>query len=118
VNEFDSVNDDAGDDWYRSPQDSDADKEQQGLLIPADSLSADALTGLIDEFVTRDGTDYGASEVSLDARIEQVRRQLAKGDVSVVFDLATQTANLVLTRELSRMNVINPDVINQAAEHD
>lgn len=105
MNNFGSDSDDAGDDWYRSPQDNDSDP--QGLLIPADSLSAEALTGLIDEFVTRDGTDYGASEVSLGARIEQVRRQLAKGDVSVVFDLATQTANLVLTRELSRMNVIN-----------
>jgi uncharacterized protein YheU (UPF0270 family) len=100
VNDFDD-----NDDWHRTPYENEA--EQQGLLIPADSISAEGLEGLIEEFVSRDGTDYGASEVSFATRIEQVRKQIARGEVSVVFDIATQTANLVLTRELSRMNLIN-----------
>jgi uncharacterized protein YheU (UPF0270 family) len=96
---------DSHDDWHRAPEAED--NESQGLLIPAETLSADALTGLIEEFVTRDGTDYGVTESSLAARIEQVRRQIKKGDVSVVFDIGMQVANLVLTRDLSKMNVIN-----------
>lgn len=98
------------DDWHRAP-DADAD-EPSGLLVPASSLSADALTGLIEEFVTRDGTDYGLNEVSLVARIEQVRRQIDKGDVSVVFDITSQVANLVLTRDLAKMHIINAAAID------
>lgn len=96
---------DEGDDWYRVAHDED--ESEQGLVIPVESLSSEAIQGLIEEFVSRDGTDYGPHEVSFESRIDQVRRQLAKGHVSVVFDLKAQAANLVLTRDLSRMNVIN-----------
>ncbi|NRQ00592.1 YheU family protein [Marinobacterium sp. xm-v-233] len=29
------------------------------MIVPANMLSDDALRGMIEEFVTRDGTDYG-----------------------------------------------------------
>ena len=46
------------------------------LIIPYDKVSPEALQGLIEEFATRDGTDYGAREVSLRSKVAQVRRQL------------------------------------------
>jgi uncharacterized protein YheU (UPF0270 family) len=36
--------------------------ENAALQIPASRLSRDAIDGLIEEFVTRDGTDYGERE--------------------------------------------------------
>lgn len=36
------------------------------MMVPWDQLSAEALRGLIEEFVTRDGTDYGEVEVPLE----------------------------------------------------
>jgi len=67
------------------------------IEIPADRLSADALHAVIEEFILREGTDYGASEISLENKIDQVRRQLSNGDVLITFDPVTENCNL-LTR--------------------
>ena len=67
------------------------------MIIPPQSLSAEALQGLIEEFITREGTDYGWDEVPLSTKVEQVRRQIEKGDVVIVFDTVSETVSL-LTR--------------------
>jgi uncharacterized protein len=66
-----------------------------GIIIPHDRLSKTALQGLIEEFVTRDGTDTGYTDGTLEENIEMVMRQLVRGDVIVVFDEVTGTANIV-----------------------
>lgn len=63
--------------------------------IPAERLPAETLRALIEEFVTRDGTDYGGSEKSTDQKVEDVMRQLRRREVRIVFDPQTQTANIV-----------------------
>jgi uncharacterized protein YheU (UPF0270 family) len=68
------------------------------LIIPPQSLSTEALQGLIEEFITREGTDYGWEEVPLSTKVEQVRRQIERGDVVIVFDTASETVSL-LTRQ-------------------
>ena len=69
------------------------------MIIPPPSLSAEALQGLIEEFITREGTDYGWDEVPLSAKVEQVRRQIEKGDVVIVFDSASETVSLLTRRD-------------------
>lgn len=71
------------------------------LRIAIDRLSATALDGLIEEFVTRDGTDYGEHETSLESKKRSVRRQLERGDIVIVFDPTTESCNIV-PRELLR----------------
>jgi uncharacterized protein YheU (UPF0270 family) len=71
------------------------------LQIPLDRLSDEALCGLIEDFVTRDGTDYGEVEFSMEQKAEAVRRQLQSGDVLIVFDPGTATTSL-LSREQYR----------------
>jgi uncharacterized protein YheU (UPF0270 family) len=61
------------------------------LPIPPDALSLDVLDALIEEFVTRDGTDLAQA----DAKIAQVRRQLRTGQIIITWDEQTQTANVV-----------------------
>ena len=70
--------------------------------IPVEALSPQALDGLIEEFVTREGTDYGAEERTLDDKKDAVRRQLDSGDVAIVFDPETQTSNIILKDELRK----------------
>lgn len=72
------------------------------VLVPMDQLSQDALRGLIDAFVLREGTDYGYEETSLDAKREDVMRQLRRGEVLIVFDPGTEGCNLVVARDLAR----------------
>lgn len=70
------------------------------MIIPHDQLSPDALRGLMEEFITREGTDYGW-ETSLERKVEQVAAQIDRGDVLIVFDPATETVSL-LTRQQAR----------------
>lgn len=67
----------------------------RGIIVPHDRLSQTALQGLIEEFVTRDGTDSGYADGSLEKNIEMVIRQLNRGDVVIVYDEATQSVNIV-----------------------
>jgi hypothetical protein len=61
-------------------------------------LAPETLRALVEEFVTRDGTDYGASEASLERKVADVLRQLARGEVRIVFDPETSRANIVAAR--------------------
>lgn len=72
-----------------------ADPDLEPVEVPYTALSPDALRGLVEEFVTRDGTDYGVRERSLDEKIRDVMRQLERGEVKIVFDPATRSANLI-----------------------
>jgi uncharacterized protein YheU (UPF0270 family) len=74
------------------------------VIIPPQSLSAEALQGLIEEFITREGTDYGWDEVPLSAKVEQVRRQIEKGDVVIVFDSASETVSLLTRRDAQSLS--------------
>ena len=68
--------------------------------IPPEALTEEALRGLVQEFVTRDGTDYGAVERSIEEKAAEVRRLLASGEARVVFDPGTETANIILAADL------------------
>jgi uncharacterized protein YheU (UPF0270 family) len=65
------------------------------LKIPYDQLNPEALQGVIEEFVTRDGTDYGENEVSLETKISQVLGQLKSGKAVIVFDQDSETCNIL-----------------------
>lgn len=68
------------------------------MEIPYTELSEQALTAIIEEFVTREGTEYGDREVELSTKIEQVRMQLRNGEVKITFDPDSETCTLVSNR--------------------
>jgi uncharacterized protein YheU (UPF0270 family) len=63
--------------------------------VPYTALSEVALRKLIEELVTRAGTDYGAVERTLEEKVADVRRQLVRGEAKIVYDPATETASIV-----------------------
>jgi len=63
--------------------------------VPVSRLSDDALHGLLEEFASRDGTDYGERETPLEERVAQLRAQLGDGSLCLLFDLASETWDLV-----------------------
>jgi uncharacterized protein YheU (UPF0270 family) len=69
--------------------------EEKPVEVRWQDLSAGALDSLIEEFVTRDGTDYGARERDLASRKQDVRRQLERREVRIFFDQTSGSANLV-----------------------
>jgi uncharacterized protein YheU (UPF0270 family) len=65
------------------------------LEIPWNQLSAQVLHSLIEGFITREGTDYGEQEFSLAEKMEQVKAQIKRGEVVIVFDAKSATCNLL-----------------------
>jgi len=66
-------------------------------IIPVNKLSAKALQGVIEEFISRSGTDYGAIEADPETSIRQVRAILKSGSAVLVFDDETETTNIFLS---------------------
>ncbi|MBX9767232.1 MAG: YheU family protein [Bdellovibrionales bacterium] len=73
--------------------------EELPVEISPEDLSAEAMDGIIQNFVLREGTDYGLVEVSYQTKAEQVRRQIKQGAVRIVFDLTTETVSLLTERD-------------------
>ena len=73
------------------------------LEIPWRELSEDALQGVIEEFVTREGTEYGALDVDLATKVAQVRRQLERGEVRLFFDSESSSCHLLHRDEANRL---------------
>ena len=66
------------------------------IEVPYTALPEETLHGLIEEFVTRAGTDYGLVEKTLEQKMADVHRQLVRGEAKIVFDPETDTANIVV----------------------
>lgn len=71
------------------------DDDDQELEIPLNQLSADALRGVIDDFILREGTDYGPVEVTLEQKRAQILAQLRSGKARLMFDPRSQTCTIV-----------------------
>jgi uncharacterized protein len=70
------------------------------MIIPHHMLSPEALCGVIEAFITREGTDYGEQEVSLDTKVLQVQQQLDEGTAVVVYDEETDSCTIQPTHQL------------------
>jgi hypothetical protein len=63
-------------------------------IIHVNKLSTKALKGVIEEFISRSGTDYGAIEASLETNFQQVKNKLKNGSAVLIFDDETETTNI------------------------
>jgi hypothetical protein len=75
---------------------------EQPILVPTERLSPDALNGLIEEFVTRSGTDYGQREASLAEKCAAIRKQLINGRALIICSPSSQTCNIVLSEDVQQ----------------
>ena len=64
------------------------------IEIPARELSPEALRGVVESFVLREGTDYGEREVAFADKVAQILQQLARGEVRIVFDPRTDSVDI------------------------
>lgn len=71
------------------------------MLIPHDMLQAETLQGLLEDFVTREGTDNG-DETPLTLRVERARDALERGTAVILFDPESQQCQLLLRSEVPR----------------
>lgn len=65
------------------------------MIIPPESLSIDTLDNILEEFISREGTDYGETELSLEQKLALLRPQIMRREVLIVYDDQQQSVNLV-----------------------
>ena len=76
--------------------------EKPGLIIPFSELSEDALQTLIEDFVTRDGTDYGWDEMTTQQKAEHLLALLKKGELLISYNEESQSCGLLTKEEHTR----------------
>ena len=65
------------------------------MEIPHNQVPEQTLLAIIEEFISREGTDYGHREYTLDEKVEKVKSQLLNGEIKLLFDSETSSCNLV-----------------------
>lgn len=68
-------------------------------MIPPQSLSLDALLAVLEEFISREGTDYGDQELTLEEKVELLKPQVMRGEVLIVFDAVAEQVTLLPKHE-------------------
>jgi len=71
------------------------------MIIPHRMLSPEALRGVLEAFVIREGTDYGVQEVSLETKVMQVQQQLDEGTAVIVYDEETSSWTIQPKNQIS-----------------
>ncbi|HCH25226.1 MAG TPA: hypothetical protein DE179_13125 [Oceanospirillaceae bacterium] len=71
------------------------------MIIPWRQIPAATLDNLLQEYASRDGTDYGLVEIPLSTKVEQIRGQLQSGQVVIVYSELHETVNLMLAEEFA-----------------
>ncbi|WP_072670445.1 YheU family protein [Vibrio injensis] len=67
------------------------------MIVPWQQIASETLHNLIREFVLREGTDYGESEISLQDKIDQVIAQLRSGQAMIVYSELHETIDIKTT---------------------
>jgi uncharacterized protein YheU (UPF0270 family) len=71
-------------------------ESSEPIVVPYTELSPEALAGLIESFVLREGTEYGERDVSLQDKVAQVTRQLRRGEAQIVFDPQSESIDILV----------------------
>lgn len=77
----------------------------QFVQVPVQRLEAATLLALLEEFASRDGTDYGMRERSLEEKTASLKRQLDAGELSLVFDLDSEQYDLCSREHLEQLDL-------------
>lgn len=65
------------------------------MIIPLDTLPKETLSAIIENFVLREGTEYGSEDVALSDKIQQVEQQLKQGSALLVYSELHETVNIL-----------------------
>ena len=68
------------------------------MKIPYTELSQEALLGVMDAFILREGTDYGHEEITIDQKRSRVLSMLQSGEADIVCYQESDHIDIVLVK--------------------
>lgn len=76
------------------------------VVIPFEQISPAALDGILEEFITREGTNYGFYEYSVTEQLSKAKLMLVQGKVSIVFDAVLERCHIIDERQLADLQTL------------
>lgn len=67
------------------------------MIVPWQDIPEQTLRNVIEHFVLREGTDYGAQEMSFDNKVAQVYQKLKEKEAVLVYSELHETVDIKLT---------------------
>jgi uncharacterized protein len=90
----------------------------QFVLVPRHLVPALQCQAMLEDYASRDGTDYGERELSLEAKVARLAAQLASHHLAIVYDLGSETWDLVPAEQLPALGLDRADLqAGRATEH-
>ncbi|MBV5327587.1 MAG: YheU family protein [Chlorobium sp.] len=74
------------------------DNSEDGVDVPLDRINPETLRKMVEEFVTREWSDLSDADCTFEDKIGQVVQQLNDNKIKVVFDLTSETCNIIPCR--------------------
>jgi uncharacterized protein len=66
------------------------------MEISHTDLTPETLKNLVEEFVSREGADYGHNVYNLNDKVVRVMKQLDSGRAIIVYDAESQSCHIIL----------------------
>ena len=73
-------------------------EDSKPVEVPHTELAPETLRAVVESFVLREGTDYGAQDVPFDRKVADVMRQLERREAVIVYDPGTDSVGIVVHR--------------------
>lgn len=77
------------------------------MIVPFDQLQPDVLRRVIEDFITREGTDYGAMELDLETKVDQLRERIKNKQVYVSFDEIQESVSLIGAEDAKNLGLLD-----------
>lgn len=78
-------------------------ESQPPIEISPSALSVETLHAVMESFVLREGTDYGTQELSLQTKIDNLKKKMQRKDILLVFDPNTESVTFLTKAEWAKL---------------
>ena len=89
-------------------KESPGDQGEEPVIVSVDELKPETVRNLAEEFVTREGTDYGHTERSLDQKVEGLMKQLRSGEARICYEAKTGSIHIITRQNLHSKLDVDP----------
>ena len=74
------------------------------MIIPLEQINEETLIAIIEDFILREGTDYGVIDASKADKITQVKLQLQQGSAVIVYSELHESVNILPREQFDNEN--------------
>jgi uncharacterized protein YheU (UPF0270 family) len=75
------------------------------VRVPLERVDAGVLNSMLEDYASRDGTDYGFRELELGEKVASLQAQLRNGSLAIVYDLASEQWDLLPQEQLEQWQI-------------